>query len=53
VGIVPPDTACEAVFSYTVLAENVSKTTTKSEIHILDQLVSKARFHAVEENQPN
>ena len=52
-GIVLPDIACEAVFSYTVLAENVSEATTKSEIQVLDQLLSKARFHAVDDNPPS
>ncbi|HLW53016.1 MAG TPA: hypothetical protein VKW06_09235 [Candidatus Angelobacter sp.] len=52
-GVVLPDIAYEAVFSYTVLADNATETTTKSEIQVLDQLVSKARFHAVDGNRPS
>lgn len=52
-GIVPPDNVCEAVFSYTVLAENALDGPTQSEIQLLDQLVSKARFHVVDENPAN
>jgi len=51
-GIVPPDIACEAVFSYTVVAEDVSETATQSEVQFLDQVLSKARFNTADEIRP-
>jgi len=47
-GCVPPDMVCEAVFSYTVLAELLNNDETQSEVKLLDQLVGRARFEAYE-----
>ncbi len=47
-GCVPPDVVCEAVFSYTVLTDWLDKDATHSDVKLLDQLVGKARFEAVE-----
>lgn len=41
-GSVPPSTICEAVFSYTVVADDVYGS--KSEVEFIDKLVRQARF---------
>jgi hypothetical protein len=47
-GCVAPDMVCEAVFSYTVLADWLDRDETQSEVRLLNQLIGKARFNAVE-----
>jgi hypothetical protein len=44
-GCVPPNSVCEAVFSYTVEAITLESDDVKSEVALLGQLVSKARFN--------
>jgi hypothetical protein len=44
-GIVPPKKVCEAVFSYTVLADLTNTDETQSKVALLGQLVSEARFN--------
>ena len=43
--IVLPKKVCEAVFSYTVLADLTNTDETQSEVALLGQLVSEARFN--------
>ncbi len=47
-GCVPPDMVCEAIFSYTVLANFLNSDETQSEVRLLNQLVGRARFNAPE-----
>jgi hypothetical protein len=44
-GCVPPNSVCEAVFSYTVLSNALDSDDTRSEVMLLGQLVSKACFN--------
>jgi hypothetical protein len=44
-GCVPPTKVCEAVFSYTVLADLINNDETESEVTLLGQLVGEARFN--------
>jgi hypothetical protein len=44
-GSVPPEKVCEAVFSYTVLADLMNTDEAQSEVTLLGQLVSQARFN--------
>jgi hypothetical protein len=45
-GCVPPTKVCEAVFSYTVLADRINNGETQSEVTLLAQLVGEARFNS-------
>ncbi len=44
-GCVPPKKVCEAVFSYTVLADLINNDETQSEVILLGQVVGEARFN--------
>jgi hypothetical protein len=44
-GCVPPNSVCEAVFSYTVVSDVLNNDDTQSEVILLGQLVSEARFN--------
>ena len=44
-GCVPPKKVCEAVFSYTILADLINNEETQSEVTLLGQLAAEARFN--------
>jgi len=46
---VAPNMVCEAVFSYTVLADLAENSETRSEVKLIDQLVSDARFNPTDD----
>jgi hypothetical protein len=44
-GCVPPDSVYEAVFSYTVLSDDLHNDDTRTDVTLLEQLVAEARFN--------